>query len=238
MTIAMSTAIGSSSFEQHRTSHVVHQFYPGKSLYENPLIREQFQAMAQLCHVLPQWSNLVEPALTFQFVTTTGSFIFSESPFSRIPHGDFWTWNQSNKKILVEFETDECKHFSVILRKMNTRKRKGSPRAPSFKLWTYEISLKHVDSSSSPTHYHHQTIYPPSLYAIWCERGISNDLPKRPTLPPVHRTNHCLPRWIVDVCEACIMIPDTQIFEASSPSTPSMMAMQQIPHNTSCPFYK
>lgn len=113
---------------------------------------EQQRAIQVLLLNLPNWKEFYQPELgTSMF--PTNFMAFSTEPFHKLPHDDTWIWNQSNAKVTTELDQfHEC-----TLQKMNTRKRKNCPKAPSFKIWLFALNKKH-----QPSH----------LYFLWCEKGL------------------------------------------------------------------
>src|SRR3990167_1047565 len=79
----------------------------------------------------------------------------SRKPINKadLPKEKTWTWNQSNSKATIQCTVDT----TIILRKLNTRKRAGSNKSPSFKVWLYEV--QHAEEE---------------FYFVWCEKGIND----------------------------------------------------------------
>lgn len=114
------------------------------------LTPEQNKAVQKFLTAKPNWH---ETQVNFPpHVLPTNFFSFSLDPFPKLVHDVAWIWNQTNSKISV---TPEC-GGELILQKLNARKRRGYPKAPSYKVWQYTFDQKEV---------------PTKLYAIWCEKG-------------------------------------------------------------------
>lgn len=115
------------------------------------LTPEQSKAVQKFLSAKPNWQ---ETQTTFPpHVLPTNFFSFSLDPFPKLVHDVAWIWNQTNSKISV---TPEC-GGELILQKLNARKRRGYPKAPSYKVWQY--TFEQTDSE------------PNKLYGIWCEKG-------------------------------------------------------------------
>lgn len=113
---------------------------------------EQQRAIQVLLLNLPNWKEFYQPELGASMFPTN-FMAFSTEAFHKLPHDDTWIWNQSNAKVTTELDQfHEC-----TLQKMNTRKRKNCPKAPSFKIWLFALNKK-----NQPSH----------LYFLWCEKGI------------------------------------------------------------------
>jgi hypothetical protein len=126
---------------------------------------EQERAVKQLYQNIPRWRELLQNQ-PLSAIMGTGFFSFSASPFPKLPHDNSWIWNQSNGKVSVELESGENQIYHVTLQKMNARKRRGCPKAPSYKAWLY--TLAHKASAESVE-------IPPMLHAVWCEKGSSGN---------------------------------------------------------------
>ena len=82
----------------------------------------------------------------------------SYKPFlkANLPREQHWTWNQSNAKVSVRVDDTTL----VTFRKINPKKRNGASKAPSFKVWLYQI----------------HTEYDSDQYFLWCEKGVDTAL--------------------------------------------------------------
>merc|ERR1712137_1230575 len=82
---------------------------------------------------------------------------FSKVQYNRdnLPGDDGWIWNQSSGKVYAQVNG-----MRIMLQKMNPRKRRECSTAPSYKLWLYTI-----DRADLPT-----------LYFLWCEKGLSSSI--------------------------------------------------------------
>jgi len=95
-----------------------------------------------------------------QQVLPTDFFALSPEPFPRMFHEPSWIWNQTNSKIYV---SDLDTGGELVLQKLNARKRRGFPRAPSYKVWQYTFEQK---------------IEPMKLHGLWCEKGLEDNNPQ------------------------------------------------------------
>merc|ERR1712217_779647 len=112
----------------------------------------QQRALQVLSSALPYWKELYQQDLTGNKMFPNNFMAFSTQPFTKLPHDDSWIWNQSNAKITTALD----QQHEVTLQKMNTRKRKNCPRAPSYKIWLFSVNKR-----NQPSH----------LYFLWCEKG-------------------------------------------------------------------
>ena len=119
---------------------------------------EQQRAIQVLLLNLPHWKEYYQPEVGSEFAQipmfASNFMAFSTEPFRKLPHDDTWIWNQSNAKVTTELD----QYHECTLQKMNTRKRKNCPKAPSYKIWLYALNKK-----NQPSH----------LYFLWCEKGVS-----------------------------------------------------------------
>merc|ERR1711976_412388 len=119
---------------------------------------EQQRAIQVLLLNLPHWKEYYQPEVGSEFAQipmfSSNFMAFSTEPFRKLPHDDTWIWNQSNAKVTTELD----QYHECTLQKMNTRKRKNCPKAPSYKIWLYALNKK-----NQPSH----------LYFLWCEKGVS-----------------------------------------------------------------
>eukprot|EP00012_Vannella_robusta_P002775 CAMPEP_0206185818 /NCGR_PEP_ID=MMETSP0166-20121206/2035_1 /ASSEMBLY_ACC=CAM_ASM_000260 /TAXON_ID=95228 /ORGANISM="Vannella robusta, Strain DIVA3 518/3/11/1/6" /LENGTH=211 /DNA_ID=CAMNT_0053601087 /DNA_START=35 /DNA_END=670 /DNA_ORIENTATION=+ len=113
---------------------------------------EQQRAIQVLLLNLPNWKEFYQPELANNMFPTN-FMAFSTEPFHKLPHDETWIWNQSNAKVTTELD----QYHECTLQKMNTRKRKNCPKAPSFKIWLFALNKKH---------------HPSHLYFLWCEKGL------------------------------------------------------------------
>ena len=120
------------------------------------LSREQKTAMACCLHYIDKLSSLFhyetllkknEPLLPSNFVAASLS-AFEKSDLPREKH---WIWNQSNAKVSVKFA-----EATVIFRKISPKKKVGVLKAPSFKIWIFQIEFTHL----------------PEHHFLWCEKGV------------------------------------------------------------------
>ena len=118
---------------------------------------EQQRAVQVLLFNLPNWKEYYQPELSSSMFPTN-FMAFSTEPFHKLPHDDTWIWNQSNAKVTTELD----QYHECTLQKMNTRKRKNCPKAPSFKIWLFALNKK-----NQPSH----------LYFLWCEKGLTTKTP-------------------------------------------------------------
>merc|ERR1712137_1332698 len=104
-----------------------------------------------------------------QQVLPTDFFALSPEPFPRMFHEPSWIWNQTNSKIYV---SDLDTGGELVLQKLNARKRRGFPKAPSYKVWQYTFE---------------QTQEPLKLHGLWCEKGLDDSNP--PNIPSLNMSN-------------------------------------------------
>ena len=93
------------------------------------------------------------PILPTNFVATKCQ-PFEKASLPKEPH---WVWTQSNSKISIILDANTV----ITFRKLNPRKRFGSLRAPSYKIWLYQI----------------QCFGSFDKYFLWCEKGTKNPQP-------------------------------------------------------------
>ena len=94
---------------------------------------EQIRAMNTLQQSLPMFDNLFVEQVDPKTMFPTNYTQFFDTLVS-LPHGDSWLWNQSNAKVNVQLS-----NHSVLMQKMNTRRKKNGPKAPFYKLWLYTV---------------------------------------------------------------------------------------------------
>lgn len=121
---------------------------------------EQQNAFNVLVKHLVRFSSIERLCYRPKEMFPTGYVACTNFPLTKenLPVDDSWVWNQSNAKVTVPLDASR----TVAIQKMNPRKRRNGPSAPSYKLWIYVISeLKEKD-----------------LYILWCEKGVVGYLPK------------------------------------------------------------
>jgi hypothetical protein len=128
---------------------------------------EQLRALEVLQESMHQWDKLYFPVLPDKMFPTGFKAFFNPSQTS-LPHGESWVWNQSNAKMQIEW--DDC---SVLMQKMNTRRKKNAPKAPFYKIWLFTVTSANNKQEKS---------------FLWCEKGTE---PKDNSLsqefqPPEH----------------------------------------------------
>jgi len=119
------------------------------------LTPEQHKAVQKFLAAKANWTEYREPLPNT--VLPTNYFSLSEEPFPKMAHEPLWIWNQTNRKVTVS-EVDEG--GELVLQKLNARKRRGCPKAPSYKVWQFT--------------YTNATHDPRKLHALWCEKGLED----------------------------------------------------------------
>lgn len=121
---------------------------------------EQQNAFNVLVKHLARFSTLEKLFNKPKEMFTTGYVASTNFPLSKenLPIGDSWVWNQSNAKVVVPLDTRR----TVAIQKMNPRKKRNGPSAPSYKLWIYVISEPREKD----------------LYILWCEKGLAGCIPQ------------------------------------------------------------
>lgn len=118
------------------------------------LTPEQNKAVQKFLSLFPDWKEQqIDMPKT---VLPSNFFSFSLNPFPKLIHDISWIWNQTNSRILIKLDDDDnC--GDLVLQKLNARKRRGYPKAPSYKVWQFSYS---------------QEKEPSSIFGIWCEKGF------------------------------------------------------------------
>lgn len=140
------------------------------------LTPEQDQAMEIVLNKLNQLESayfggeqsqeppVLEPS-SFTKMYKTGEFFFSKVSFNKDnlwrPNTKSWMWNQSSPKISWLLQTCGKNIFQIKAQKMNPRKFKNAPKAPSYKIWVYLIEKPGAGQA---------------FYALWCEKGEASKL--------------------------------------------------------------
>jgi len=120
----------------------------GKLQYEGKLCEEKIEKYLKELSI---WQNKLGNIPTYGLYTDF--FCFSLDPFPKLPHDEGWIWNQTNKKITITLADNTV----LTVQKLNARRRKNQPKAPSYKVWQF----KHTSEKE-----------PKTLYGIWCEKGF------------------------------------------------------------------
>src|SRR3990167_7539592 len=123
------------------------------------MTKEQQKALAVLLKNLPNFHSFTHNCYR---INKTGALLptnfiaASYEPISKtsIPRENFWSWNQSNAKIIVK----AGQQTTITFRKISTKKDVNcSANAPSCKIWLYEVA----------------SLWGLPQYFLWCERGAS-----------------------------------------------------------------
>ena len=119
------------------------------------LSREQQRAFAVFLQYRAKLHNLVHlsckvrpkaPLLPTDFIASS----YQEFQKANLPREDYWTWNQSNAKVMIKVDA-QC---TVTLRKVSPIKL-GLECAPSYKIWLYNVCA----------------LSSPDQFFLWCEKG-------------------------------------------------------------------
>lgn len=114
------------------------------------LAPEQQNALKEFVTHLPKWKQLFAEKIQMNMLRSN-LFVFSNSPFGELPHGEHWCWNKSNGKVTVALDGKT----ELILQKLNARRKSEEP-IPSLKVWVFQLKLENEE---------------PHLFAFWCEKG-------------------------------------------------------------------
>ena len=125
------------------------------------LTPEQHKAVQRFLQAKTAWKENLQSLPPF--VLPTDFFSLATTPFPKMVHDATWIWNQTNSKINIPIP--EC-DGELILQKLNARKRRGCPKAPSYKVWQYTLE---------------QQQEPQKLFGLWCEKGADGTQPQNPS---------------------------------------------------------
>lgn len=114
------------------------------------LAPEQQNALKEFVSHLPRWKQLFADKINMNMLRSS-IFVFSNSPFGELPHGEHWCWNKSNGKVTVQLDSNT----ELTLQKLNARRKSEEP-IPSLKVWVFQLKLENEE---------------PHLFAFWCEKG-------------------------------------------------------------------